>query len=151
MRTYAIRGMVALASVATLVAACGGSDSKKSNTPAAGGATVAATKPAAASTARADVNRLSISAKDFSFTTDATSIRPGSPAADVTFKNDGAATHTLTFYEDSAYTKKLTGSGNVLAGQMAAFAVTAPTGATNVFYRCDIHPAQMKGELAVKQ
>ena len=152
--TRAARGLaIALALTALFAAACGGS--KKSNTPAAG-ATTAATKPAAASTPaasttkRTQVDMLNATAKDFSFTLGLTSIHPGVPGVDVTFKNDGSTTHTLTFYEDSGFTKKLNGSGNIAAGQTAGFPFAPSANATSVFYRCDIHPTQMKGELTVK-
>ena len=154
MSKYLVHGMVILVAVATLVAACGGSDSKKINTPGAG-ATLVATKAAAASTPstqekRTKVDALNATAKDFSFALDLTSIHPGVPGVDVTFKNDGATTHTLTFYEDAGFTKKLNGSGNIAAGQTGGFPFAPSASATSVFYRCDIHATQMKGELAVK-
>jgi plastocyanin len=152
---HVIRGLVATIVVGALVAAACGSDSKKSNTPAAGG-TTAATKPTAASTPaagatkRTEVDTLNATAKDFAFTLDLTSVHPGPPGVDVTFKNDGATTHTLTFYEDSGFTKQIGGSGNIAAGQTGGFPFLPPSGASKVYYRCDIHTTQMKGELAVK-
>ena len=152
---HMVRGFAVMFVAVALAAACGGGDSKKSSTPAAG-ATTAATKPAAASTPaasttkRTQVDMLNATAKDFSFTLGLTSIHPGVPGVDVTFKNDGSTTHTLTFYEDSGFTKKLNGSGNIAAGQTAGFPFAPSANATSVFYRCDIHPTQMKGELTVK-
>ena len=161
MRTHAIRGLVAVVAAASLVAACGGSDSKKSDTPAPGatsGATkaaaptkaTAASTPATDATKRTQVDTLNATAKDFSFALDLTSVHPGVPGVDVTFTNNGGTTHTLTFYEDSGYTKKLNGSGNISSGQTGGFPFLPSTGATSVFYRCDIHTTQMKGELSVK-
>jgi plastocyanin len=162
-RTNLARGIaIAMVATALLAAACS-SDSKKSSTPAAGvtsaatkpaaGATTAATKPAAAATTgakRTEVDSLKATAKDFSFTLDLTSVHPGPPGTDVTFKNEGGTTHTLTFYEDSGFTKQIGGSGNISAGQTGGFPFIPPTGAKSVFYRCEIHPTQMKGELKVQ-
>lgn len=163
-----------LAAIAAVAVACGGGG-KSTNTPVAGAttsatksasattpaATAAATKAASAtssatktaggsSTPRSDVDSLEVTAKDFSFTLNLTSVRPGAPGVDVTFKNDGATTHTLTFYEDAEFTKKIGGSGNIAAGQTGGFPFLPPADATTIYYRCDIHTTQMKGELAVK-
>lgn len=156
-----LRGSIGLLAFVLIAGACGGSDSKKASTPAAGatsaatkpaaGATVAATKaPGAVATARTDVDELKVIAKDFSFTLDLTSVRPGAPGVDVRFANQGATTHTLAFYKDADFKTKIGESNPVAAGSSVAFPFVPPSGATSVFYRCEIHPGQMKGELAVK-
>jgi plastocyanin len=151
----------ALAAVALVGSACGGGSSDKTSTP-AGGATTAATKPAAAattaatksaataaSTARTEVDSLTVTAKDFSFTLNLTSIHPGAPGVDVVFQNSGATTHSFAVYEDSSYTKRIAESQPVAPGGSSGFPFIPPTGATSVFYRCEIHPTQMFGELKV--
>lgn len=134
-------------------AACGGSDSKSTTTPSSSPASVS-TQPAggASSTApaRTGVDRLNVVAKDFAFTADLKSVRKGSPGTDVSFKNDGPSAHTLTFYNDATFETKLADSSQVAPGQSVAFAFIPPDGATSMYYRCEIHPTQMKGEIAVQ-
>ena len=163
---------LSLVTLSVLIGACGGSDDKKSDTPAA-----AATKPAAASTSaatkaaaptavptktaatapannaatpRSATDKLNVVAKDFSFALNLTSVRPGIPGVDVFFQNSGSATHTIAFYEDAAFTKKLGESQPVAGGARSGFPFVPPAAASMVYYRCEIHPNQMKGELVVK-
>ena len=147
-------GLVAIA----LLGACSSSSSTK--TPASGatpaaGATTAATKASSAqptTAKRTEVDNLQISAKDFSFKANLTSVHPGAPGVDVSFKNEGSATHTLTFYTDADFKTKLgsADSSKIAGGGSVGFPFIPPDGAKSVYYRCEIHPTQMKGELAVK-
>ena len=105
-------------------------------------------------TPRTEVDALAITAKDFSFTLSLTSIHPGLPGVDVFFTNSGAVAHTVTFYTDAGFTTKL-GAGAADSGSIAPSASTGfpfipPDGATAVYYRCEIHPAQMSGSIPVK-
>jgi plastocyanin len=117
----------------------------------------AATTPTAASTAAAPTaadssgtEALSVAAKDFSFALDKGSVKKGSQV-DVAFENQGSAPHTINFYTDEAYTKPIADaeSGSVSGGGSKAFTFTAPADGTAAYYRCEVHPTQMTGELAL--
>jgi plastocyanin len=120
--------------------------------------TPAAETPAAAATSAEGgddeggdgVESLTITATDFAFEADASSVAPGS-VVEVSFSNNGSAQHTVTFYTDDAYTDAIPGgdSDRVPAGQSLNFTFEAPDNGS-VFYRCEVHPSQMEGELTVE-
>ena len=89
--------------------------------------------------------------RDFSFGLDLSSLHPGEPGVAVTAENHGEAPHTITFYTDAAFTQKvpLGDSGTVAPGSSAGFEFAPPEGATVLFFRCEIHPTQMQGQIAV--
>lgn len=166
-------GRIALAMGAVLLvataAACGSStsNSDKSATAAAkapANPTAAATKASTAGNASPTAGQtsssgsttpagggaqktLTITAKDFSFSADSLDVSKGDTIA-ITFKNTGQATHTLTFYEDDAHTTAIAGAdtGSVSGGATKTLSVTAGTG---LYYRCNIHPTQMEGEIEI--
>ncbi len=153
MSRYAMLGLLALAVTAALVAACGGSDSAKSNVPVAGvKAEATRTSASAAPTARGRAEDLRVSAKEFSFTLNPTSIHKGPHGVHVSLRNDGAEAHSIAFYIDGNFNKPLVGatSDNVTAGASADFSFIPLENATIVYYRCDIHPVQMHGQLTVE-
>lgn len=159
-----ILGITACLGIALV--ACGGDDENKAGgtTPAAGSTTAAPTKaagttPSAASTTAAPTTAagsgsgteaLSVTAKDFSFALDKSSVTKGSQV-DVAFENQGSAPHTINFYTDEAYTKPIADaeSGRVSGGGSKAFTFTAPADGTAAYYRCEVHPAQMQGEITL--
>ena len=155
MKRFGLMALVLTGALAAGMAftACGGSDDKKDDggkTPAAGTtATVGSTPASAATTGSGDAQALAVTAKDFSFTLDLESVTAGSEV-DVALRNEGSAPHTITFYEDADYTKAVAGadSGRVAGGGTGAFQFTAPEG-DELYYRCEVHPSQMKGELAI--
>lgn len=135
----------------TATAAAGVAPTK---TPPRAAVTAAPTQAAASTTSTTSGGvavAVSIEAKDFSFTSDKDSANKGDKLQ-ITFKNSGAATHTLTFYSDDAYTKKIGGadSGRVPGGGAAMVSVTAPGDGSGLYYRCEVHPTQMKGEIEVQ-
>jgi len=143
----------ALLLAAAAVGCSGGtSNADKTATAAAkGGAnpTSAATKAASGSPASGGTSKqTTITAKDFSFSAEDVTVSKGDTVA-ITFKNGGSATHTLTFYTDDAYKNPIAGAdtGNVNAGGTKALTVKADIG---LYYRCNIHPTQMKGEIEFK-
>lgn len=134
--------------VVMAVAACGG------GSPATEPSSPAAVPPAATAltgSPRTAVDDLKITATDFAFASNLTAIHPGAPGVDVFFENKGAAPHTVTFYTDPDFKTKLEGadSGTIAAGQSTGFPFSVPTGVTTVYYRCEVHPSQMKGQLTV--
>jgi len=133
---------------------CGGGTSSADKTATAAanaGAnpTTAATQTVSSSPASGGTSkRMTITAKDFSFSADDVNVSKGDTVA-ITFNNDGSATHTLTFYSDDAYANPIAGAdtGSVSAGSTTTLTVKADVG---LYYRCNIHPAQMKGEIEFK-
>ena len=91
--------------------------------------------PAAASSAPRAV---SLDMQDFAFAPPETSIAPGGKA---TWSNKGKAPHTATFDDVSLDT------GRVEPG--ASGSITAPEKPGSYSYRCNIHPAKMRGVLVV--
>jgi plastocyanin len=75
---------------------------------------------------------------DFAFNPAQASVAPG---GEVTWTNKGAAPHTATFDDETLDTGRITpgSSGKV----------TAPLKPGSYSYRCDIHPAKMRGVLVV--
>jgi plastocyanin len=65
--------------------------------------------------------------------------------------NTGTAPHTFTVYSDEEYTEAVEGAdtGNISGGGTGEFTTTFDE-AGNYFFRCDIHPTQMEGELIVQ-
>ena len=128
--------------------ACGGDDENKAGgtTPPAGSTTAAPTT----ATDSSGTEALSVAAKDFSFALDKGSVKKGSQV-DVAFENQGSAPHTINFYTDEAYTKPIADaeSGSVSGGGSKAFTFTAPADGAAAYYRCEVHPAQMQGEITL--
>lgn len=127
-------------------AACG-SDNNDNSATATRPATQASGSPASGGAPSA--SELSVTAKDFSFDPGDLDGTMGQPIK-VELKNDGSATHTLTVYEDDAYTKPVSGAdtGRVSAGSTGSFTTTFAA-AQNYFFRCEVHPTQMKGEINI--
>jgi plastocyanin len=153
--------IVLLATVAVGVglAACGGDDNSPSTTAApTSKAASATTKPAgssspaaaatspAASGAAGDV--VKVTAKDFEFDPAAVEA-PANKQVTFQLTNSGSATHTLTIYQDDAYTKPVTGASvQASSGKQGEFTVTFPN-AGDFYFRCEIHPSRMHGEIKV--
>jgi plastocyanin len=121
---------------AVAVAACGGDDEVDGD----GTATTAAAGP--------DV--ISVVAADFSFDPIELEATKGDPIT-VEVTNAGSAPHTLTVYKDEEYAEAVEGAdtGNISGGGTGEFTATFDE-AGNYFFRCDIHPTQMEGELIVQ-
>jgi plastocyanin len=79
-----------------------------------------------------------VEVEDFSFTPSEASIAPGGT---VTWTNNGNATHTATFDDVDLDT------GNIASG--AEGELTAPDEPGSYSYRCNIHPARMRGVLVI--
>ena len=90
-------------------------------------------------------------AKDFSFSLDKDAVTKGGQVT-IEFKNSGSATHTITLYTDDAYTDAVSGgdSGRVNGGGSKSFSFTTPADGDELYYRCEVHPTQMKGELSLQ-
>jgi plastocyanin len=161
-RSLFLAGVVALASFAFIVSACGDDDDDDSgdSTPAVSQPTTAATRaPTSAATESGGgdetpaggggAGTLAVTAQDFSFSLDADSIPTGSVL--VTLTNEGAAPHTITFYTDEEYTDQVGGTERVAAGGSGSASLVVPDDADELYYRCEVHPTQMEGEIEVEQ
>jgi plastocyanin len=93
---------------------------------------------------------VTITAKDFSFDPDEATVDAGQ-AVTFTLKNEGSASHTLTFYSDGDFTQPIDGATTerVAGGGSGEFTTTFAT-AGDVYFRCEVHPTQMKGEVSVQ-
>ena len=96
-------------------------------------------------------DQLHVGMREFSFALDRSSLDPAPATVDVTADNGGEVPHTITFYADAAFTQKVPGadSGSVAAGGSKTFSFTPPDGASELFFRCEIHPTQMTGKITV--
>ena len=151
--------MVGLAVVA---GACGSDDNKtatstsgaaSSSSPARAGTAAsgagAPTTPAGGATTAAG-GGLNVTAQDFSFTPDTLKATKGSTIT-INFSNQGSATHTLTLYTDENFTKKLASgdTDRVSAGGSKTISVPIPSDSGDLYFRCEVHPSLMKGEVSV--
>jgi plastocyanin len=83
-------------------------------------------------------NKASVDIVDFAFQSDETSVAPGGT---VTWKNTGDAPHTATFDDVDLDTS------NLEPGSEGALVAPAEPGSYS--YRCNVHPAKMRGTLVV--
>lgn len=142
--------------LAFVAVACGGDDEDDGGdgaTPA--GTTAAATAAPTTDSAGGDgggeqVTPVGITAQDFEFEADVETVEAESVIA-VKFTNAGSAPHTVNFYTDDEYSDPIPGaeSGQVSAGGSVDFTFEALASGT-MFYRCEVHPTQMQGGLAVE-
>ena len=111
-----------------------------------------ATTPGASSAAvpTAASGAATVTAKDFSFSPDKLAAREGR-TLNVTFQNNGSVSHTFTVYTDEGFKTPLSGadSGSVVAGTNRTVAVAIPADSGDLYFRCEIHPSAMKGEISV--
>ena len=140
--------------LATWVVACGGGNGGAKPNTLVAGATAVGPRPSvsAANTPRTQIDDLNVTTKEYGFTLNLTGIHKGPPGVRVSFQNDGAEAHTITFYRDANFNKPVEGGGsdNVEPGASAIFSFIPPDNATILYYRCDVHPIQMNGELTVQ-
>jgi plastocyanin len=149
---YAIIALAAAVLMAgTVACGSGTSNAGKTSTAAAKAPGNPTSAPAAQPTApgaSGAQKQLTITAVDFSFNAPALDVSKGDTIT-VTFKNNGSTSHTLTFFSDDNYTAAIAGAdtGSVSAGATKTLTVTADKG---LYYRCNIHPTQMMGEIEIK-
>lgn len=94
--------------------------------------------------------RVDVEARDFAFSP--TSFEaPQARIFNITVKNNGSTRHTLNVYKDAAFTTPLTADSHieVAPGAMEGLFVRFDDVAT-YYFRCEIHPQQMQGQIVVK-
>lgn len=148
------RRTVLAAAIALLVfgAACGDDDDDDGTgdvTPASGSQTRAITPPAGGTPAGAG-EALTVVAEDNSFDPEDLDAERGQRVT-ITLDNQGSASHTLTVYDDEAFSTEVAGAdtGQVAPGTEKSITVTFAE-AKDYYFRCEVHPAQMQGEIAVE-
>lgn len=129
----------AVAMFSLIAAACGDDDDD------GGGATTVPGGPQA----------IKVVAKDFKFDPDEFKLKVGTGggaagSVNVTFSNQGSAQHSFSLYTDEEFKNKVPGAeiAPAAGGGGGSSVFVAPTTKTDLYFRCEIHPTQMKGEIA---
>ncbi len=143
---------LAVAAVAAFTVGCGGgtSSSDKTSTARAGSSSGAGTPASggapATSAAGATIN---VTARDFEFDPNTASAQKGKSIT-VNFSNQGATSHTFTLYTDEDHTKPVPNgdTGSVTAGSNKTLTIAASDVTGDLYFRCEIHPTQMSGEIS---
>ena len=129
--------------LATLAAACGGDDSEDDPDidPAILGTEVPSPTPPEAGT-----QDITITATDFAFEPATPEITGGAQVT-VTLTNSGEAPHTLNYYADEGLRDRIGETGQVQPGQSNSFTFIAPESGGTLYFRCQLHPSQMSGQV----
>jgi plastocyanin len=153
-----VRAIALCALIGSLLVAgaCGGDDEDEDGGAATPAETTVAATAAPTTDAgggdggEAEVIPVDITAQDFEFEADVTTVAPEAVIA-VTFTNDGSAPHTVNFYSDEEYSEAIPAaeSGQVSGGESVNFTFEALASGT-MYYRCEVHPQQMQGGLAIE-
>ena len=115
-------------------------------TPAASGSAAASSPPAGGGTA------ITVTARDFELGPDEIAASKGE-TLNIMFSNQGGTAHTFSVFSDEAYTTPFPGAdtGQVAAGDTKQLSLTVPADSGDSYFRCNIHPAQMKGEISIEE
>lgn len=95
-------------------------------------------------------NTLRISARDFTFVPSEWNAFNNQDLT-IVLTNDGASQHTLRVYEDADYTEPVDGASinPTNPGQSNQITFAAPSEPKKLYFRCEIHPDLMQGEISV--
>jgi plastocyanin len=104
-------------------------------------------------TAAPSVDSLNVSAADFAFSPSALTVN-GANDTNITLTNTGITPHSMKIYRDQAFTDAvpLAETQQIAGGASDDFTLTSVNVgvATQLFFRCEVHPAQMQGTIAVQ-
>jgi plastocyanin len=94
-------------------------------------------------------DEVQVQAADFSFAPASFAVPAGVPVK-IEVRNAGAVMHTLTVYSDAEFTTLVPGADtdNIEADEDASIETTFDAG--EYFFRCDIHPSRMQGDLTAE-
>ena len=143
-----VLGLMFVGLVAAAFAACGGGDD--SSAP-----TAVATKQggAVATSSGGAPQQVSLVATDFAFTPNKVELNGGTgTSADVTIKNNGQVPHNFQLYSDKTFKKKVEPAsiGITAPGSSGVAPFSVPAKGTTYFFRCELHPDQMQGQIDFK-
>jgi plastocyanin len=140
MRLVRLIGAGLLVCVLIAAVACGGDDDDSSDDD--GG------EPTA--TANGETVSVDLSAEDNTFSTDEINVPPGAHLT-ITFENMDAVPHNFAVYESTLATEEIY-VGETITGpdQSTTYEFDAPAEPGEYFFRCDIHPVEMVGDLIVE-
>jgi hypothetical protein len=90
-----------------------------------------------------------LEARDFSFVPN--HLSASSDEISIVFQNSGAVPHSLAFYTDAGHENAVrdAGAGEVRPGASADVTFRSPEAVATLYFRCEVHPDRMRGELAV--
>lgn len=155
---------LAFAAASIVFVACGSDDGDD------GGRTTTSTRPAASATARSSATQASgspgaatpgvtqgaaasdvkVVARDFKFEPAKLEATVGK-TFNLTLENAGSSPHTLTVYEDSDFKNAHSVNIQAVAGGQSETSPATFEEAKTYFFRCELHPDQMKGEIVVTE
>lgn len=102
-------------------------------------------------TSSAPAMSVQITAQDIALDVDVITASPDALVTLVFTNNENPVIfHNIAIYEDSAATKSIMVGEFIPGGQTATYQFTAPSTPGTYFFRCDIHPFAMHGELIVQ-
>jgi len=109
------------------------------------------TEPTAEASEPAGGAAVRVTAADFSFSPASLTI-DGASDTTITLDNAGSTPHTMNVYYDAGYTDALRDTGNVSPGASGELTIESNSveQAPELFFRCEIHPSQMEGTIAVQ-
>lgn len=123
--------LVALVAASAVVVLACGSDTKNDKSRAGGG------------------SALRVTARSIAFVPENLEATKGEPAT-VTFKNADGLAHTFTVYRDEDFKTRVAGADSGNVGQDETKDVAIPVVDNDLYFRCEIHPTQMMGEIKAK-
>lgn len=145
--TRIIAGLLMLAAASFGLIACGDDEDDDTGGDQTAAATTAAPDggdetPAAAGGG----NSVDVKTEDFAFNPTEITVPAGEPIT-FNFTNADSAPHTFTLYVDEEFTQALNGGSATESAPQITVAFVAPGG---YYFRCEIHPLQMQGELTAE-
>jgi plastocyanin len=158
--TRIIAGLLVLAAVSFGLIACGDDDDEDTGgdqtlaattaAPDGGDETPAATSPGAGNDntppAAGGGNSVDVKTEGFAFNPTEITVPAGEPIT-FNFTNADSAPHTFTLYVDEKFTQAIDGGSASEDTPEITVAFVAPG---EYYFRCEVHPSQMQGELVAE-
>jgi plastocyanin len=143
-----LAGLILLFALLLSVGACS-STSTTTNPPAtkpSNNTLIPASSPASA----AKTITLNVIAQSMAFDQKTLTVPAGAQVT-INFDNkDSGIPHNIAFYTDSTASTKIFVGSMITGPGTTTYTFTAPTTPGTYFFRCDVHPTQMKGQFIVQ-
>ena len=149
----------AMLALGIAVISCGDDDDDDANgvgdepLPTATRGTAASPTAGAVETQPSGGATVTVTAADFSFSPAKFAVS-GASDTEIEVTNGGSAPHTLTIYRDQEFSDAVNGAttDRLSGGDTESFTLASSdiAGATQLFFRCEVHPSQMQGEITVE-